>query len=90
MYLRDPDEFTSMRLLLEDRADDGVTGLLSPNANVGNKVRSGTTKDIEVDTNLLEKGEIRLRQWIDDRNGVRLQENVRLSLYPQVERSGYV
>jgi hypothetical protein len=23
MYLRDPDEFTSMRLLLEDRADDG-------------------------------------------------------------------
>jgi hypothetical protein len=23
MYLRDPNEFTSMRLLLEDRADDG-------------------------------------------------------------------
>jgi hypothetical protein len=48
---------------------------------VGNKVRSGTTKDIEVDTNLLGKGEIRLRQWIDDRNGVRIQENVRISLY---------
>jgi hypothetical protein len=57
---------------------------------VGNKVRSGTTKDIEVDTNLLEKEDIRLGQWIDDRNGVRIQEKVRLSLYPQVERSGYV
>jgi hypothetical protein len=33
-----------------------VTGLLSPNANVGNKGRSGSTKDIEVDTSLLEKG----------------------------------
>jgi hypothetical protein len=31
-----------------------------------------------------------LRQWIDDRSGVRIQEKVRLSLYPQVERSGYV
>jgi hypothetical protein len=38
-------------------------------------------RDIEVDTSLLEKGKIRLRQWTDDRNGVRIQENVRISLY---------
>jgi hypothetical protein len=43
-----------------------------------------------VDETRVEIEETERQRGLDDRNGVRFQEKVRLSLYPQVERSGYV
>jgi hypothetical protein len=74
----------------ESRQLSSVTGSLSPNANVGNKVRSGSTKRYRGRREFTREGRDKMGQWIDDRNDVRIQEKVRLSLYTQVERSGYV